>query len=146
MHPFVDARYPVVDLADDKGIAKRPDDHTLIAHLFCAFQLHRIGLRWYELAPRHAHAAVVERFILRVSQIDRAVRFHMQVWIGILVEAVGGDTLRRTAQRRVEGFNIEMIRPASRHQAIWRRTLLHRGGAALEDLRRMPGDASGDAG
>lgn len=70
----------------------------------------------------------------------------MQVWIGILVEAVGGDTLRRTAQRRVEGFDIEMIRPASRHQAIWRRTLLHRGGAALEDLRRMPGDASGDAG
>jgi hypothetical protein len=125
---------------------KRSHGAILTVHTDVKDILHRIALCRNELAPRHTHAAVVKRFIPRVSKIDRAIRFYMHVWIGILVEAVGGDTLRRTAQRRVEGFDIEMIRPTSRHQAVRRCALFHRGSTTLEDLRRMPGNASGDAG
>ena len=127
----VKARGPVVDLPHDEGVAHRADDDALVAHLLGAFELDRVDVGGIELAASNTDAARVDRVIGAGSQIERAGRFSKEVRVRVLVQAVGGDALRRAAQVRVGRLDLEVVVADECHHAIGRLAFDHGRGAAL---------------
>jgi uncharacterized protein YjbI with pentapeptide repeats len=77
----------------------------------CGTTLNRVDLRGVSISR-----SILNHASLIAVDLEGATLQH--VGVGILIQAVGGNTLWRTAQSRIQRLDIKMIGPAGGHQAV----------------------------
>src|SRR5580692_6561966 len=88
---------PTIQLTDDVRITNPADNDALITRQRRTLELHRVRFG-YEFAPTNPDRHVVDRFKDGLRQVEGSGTLMMQVWVGVLIQAVRSHALRRATQ------------------------------------------------
>src|SRR5580700_5225499 len=88
---------PVVQLTNDVRITNSADNDALISCQRCTLELHRVRFG-YEFASSNLDCHAIDRFKGRLREIEGPGTLTMQIGIGVLIQAVRSDALRRASQ------------------------------------------------